>query len=561
MRRGVHFAGGRVSDYPIYSRLSAVVLAGARVSSSPMPASITGPSCASPAAASLGGAGGFHDPIFGKPVTFYLFDLPFWSDLRGYIFAVVIVAILVYWLVARGWQLRFTLPDLTRGQFDFSMLRLSGGLESQFLRGALAFFLIALACPLLSGPLRDGVEPAPLHGRHRLHGRPFRAAALLAGDRRADRRRRPGRRCGAGSPPGSSSAAASCCCSSCPRHRRRALREAQRNFARAALHPDAHRSHPRRLRSLQPHRAKSRCTPIPTRPSTPRSTSPCSTTCASGTGGLSTTPSRRCRPCAPTTPFTNTDVDRYTIDGQYRQVLLSAARARYHASCPARNRAGSIRTSSTPTATVWCWRKSARSRPTGQPVYLIEDMPPVSQDAVAEDRRGPNSITANCSRSRSSSIPRRRSSIIRRAPTTPKPAMPGKGGFPISSLLMRAAAALRLRRFQHHPHRLSHRPQPHDDSPPRARARCRRSRPISRGTAIPTWSSRPKAAWSGWSMATPLPTSHPFSREIEAYGGINYMRNSVKATIDAYDGETHLYVFDPADPVIDVLSHAVPVAL
>ena len=33
--------------------------------------------------------------------------------------------------------------------------------------------------------------------------------------------------------------------------------------------------------------------------------------------------------------------------------------------------------------------------------------------------------------------------------------------------------------------------------------------------------------------------AHPFSREIDAYGGINYMRNSVKATIDAYDGETH----------------------
>ena len=29
------------------------------------------------------------------------------------------------------------------------------------------------------------------------------------------------------------------------------------------------------------------------------------------------------------------------------------------------------------------------------------------------------------------------------------------------------------------------------------------------------------------------------------------MRNSVKATIDAYDGETHIYVFDPADPVIE----------
>jgi hypothetical protein len=44
--------------------------------------------------------------------------------------------------------------------------------------------------------------------------------------------------------------------------------------------------------------------------------------------------------------------------------------------------------------------------------------------------------------------------------------------------------------------------------------------------------------------------AYPFSKEIPAYEGINYIRNAVKATIDAYDGETHLYVFDPADPVV-----------
>ena len=48
----------------------------------------------------------WHDSVFSKPLSFYLFDLPFWSDLRGYVFAVVILAILIYWLVARGWQLR-----------------------------------------------------------------------------------------------------------------------------------------------------------------------------------------------------------------------------------------------------------------------------------------------------------------------------------------------------------------------------------------------------------------------------------------------------------------------
>ena len=52
--------------------------------------------------------------------TFYLFDLPFWSDLRGFIFAVVILTILVYWLVARGWQLRFhAARDLRAGRSIF----------------------------------------------------------------------------------------------------------------------------------------------------------------------------------------------------------------------------------------------------------------------------------------------------------------------------------------------------------------------------------------------------------------------------------------------------------
>ena len=141
---GVHFAGGQVSDYPIYSRISSVALLAVAFLVSD--AGIDNWTVLRFAGSrSLQSFEGFHDPIFGKPVTFYLFDLPFWSDLRGFIFAVVIVAIVVYWLTARGWQLRFTLPDLARGPFDFSLLRLSGGLESKFLRGALGFFLIALA--------------------------------------------------------------------------------------------------------------------------------------------------------------------------------------------------------------------------------------------------------------------------------------------------------------------------------------------------------------------------------------------------------------------------------
>jgi uncharacterized membrane protein (UPF0182 family) len=45
--------------------------------------------------------------------------------------------------------------------------------------------------------------------------------------------------------------------------------------------------------------------------------------------------------------------------------------------------------------------------------------------------------------------------------------------------------------------------------------------------------------------------SYPYSRHYRLGNGlINYMRNSVKAVIDAYDGTTTFYVFDQEDPVI-----------
>ena len=45
---------------------------------------------------------------------------------------------------------------------------------------------------------------------------------------------------------------------------------------------------------------------------------------------------------------------------------------------------------------------------------------------------------------------------------------------------------------------------------------------------------------------------HPYSRRVqmEGFGAVNYMRNAVKATVDAYDGSANLYVFDPSDPII-----------
>jgi len=53
--------------------------------------------------------------------------------------------------------------------------------------------------------------------------------------------------------------------------------------------------------------------------------------------------------------------------------------------------------------------------------------------------------------------------------------------------------------------------------------------------------------------------NYPYSRHYRAgEGTINYIRNSVKVTIDAYDGTTKFYVFDPNDPLIQTYRATFP---
>src|SRR5215472_846895 len=37
----------------------------------------------------------WHDPVFGRPLGFYLFDLPFYSDLRQFLLVLTIICILI----------------------------------------------------------------------------------------------------------------------------------------------------------------------------------------------------------------------------------------------------------------------------------------------------------------------------------------------------------------------------------------------------------------------------------------------------------------------------------
>ena len=53
--------------------------------------------------------------------------------------------------------------------------------------------------------------------------------------------------------------------------------------------------------------------------------------------------------------------------------------------------------------------------------------------------------------------------------------------------------------------------------------------------------------------------AHPYSREVSLGDtNLNYMRNSVKATVDAYSGETNLYIFDGNDVLIQAYAKLFP---
>jgi uncharacterized membrane protein (UPF0182 family) len=68
-----------------------------------------------------------------------------------------------------------------------------------------------------------------------------------------------------------------------------------------------------------------------------------------------------------------------------------------------------------------------------------------------------------------------------------------------------------------------------------------------------------------WDAYT-LTDEYPYSQEIDLgtatdgdlQGGVNYMRNSVKVTVDAYDGTMRYYITDTEDPIVRAWSAAFP---
>ena len=247
--------------------------------------------------------------------------------------------------------------------------------------------------------------------------------------------------------------------------------------------------------------------------------------------------------------YKDTDVDRYVIDGQLRQVLLTPRELDIQQIGEAGRRWINPHFVYTHGYGV-VMAEANRITSDGLPLLFIKNAPPEIQ-----------------TKSLKLTVPEIYYSEIAHEPVFVNTTQPefnypsgsdnvhvkyaGDGGFPISSLLMRLAAAI---------HYGDANILLTGNLTPGSRMMIHRQivDRVSSLAGFLAWDPDPylvitdagRLVWTidGY-MTSP---HHPYAYEVatDAIGRFNYMRNSVKATVDAYTGETHLYVFDPSDPLI-----------
>ncbi len=149
--RGVHFAGVRQRDYPLYSRLTpialaviAIIFASSSIDFWTVMRFVGSRGIAAPADA-------WQDHVFSHALPFYLFDLPFYSDLLSFVFVLAILSAVLFWVTARGWQLfeRLRFGQLLDGPKRTvslgSYLRLPGAARAPFVRVIAVILLLGFA--------------------------------------------------------------------------------------------------------------------------------------------------------------------------------------------------------------------------------------------------------------------------------------------------------------------------------------------------------------------------------------------------------------------------------
>jgi len=254
--------------------------------------------------------------------------------------------------------------------------------------------------------------------------------------------------------------------------------------------------------------------------------------------------------------YMDTDVDRYTIDGQIRQVMISPRELDIRQLGEAGDRWINPHLIYTHGYGV-VMAEANRITQDGLPLLFIKDAPPVVTAKTLRFTR-PEIYYSEVAHEPVFVDTAQQEFNYPSGSETIKTTYGGTGGFPVSSLFMRLAAALHygdaniiLTEYLTSTSRMMiHRS---------VRDRLRRI------AGFLSWDSDPylvltdsgRLVWiaDGYMSSD----AHPYSREIDLGNqAVNYLRNSVKATIDAYTGETNFYIFDDEDVLIKAYARLFP---
>ncbi len=250
--------------------------------------------------------------------------------------------------------------------------------------------------------------------------------------------------------------------------------------------------------------------------------------------------------------FMDVDNDRYRIDGEYRQLMLSPRELSYQHLQGQRSWINEHLTYTHGYGVVV--GPVSRITAEGLPEFFVKDIPPHSTDGFPAVTRPEiyygeigNEYVIVRTRSQELDYPQGDQNVYTR--------YDGKGGVLISSWLRRLAFAAR---FGEPKIILS------DDLTPESRvlmyrsvrARVERIAPFFRFDADPylvvTGDGRLVWLLDGYTTTD----RYPYSDPVRGVG--NYVRNAVKASIDAYDGSVAFYIADPDDPIVRVYAGAFP---
>ena len=502
-----------------------------------------------------GAATAWHDPAFGNPLSFYLFAVPFYSDLLGLALGIVVIGGVLYWLAARGWQIYSTVGDWSRVQeINLSELRLAGAMQSMFLRGLGCVFLLALAVRFFlgrygmlldqHGSFMVGIDYTDQNVTLPLQwvliaSCVISAAALLAGKWKVSLLVVAALLLRAVVPPIVTATY---------------VRPNEISIERPFI--ERHIAATRSAFGIDQRTREIEFAARPDEQINFNQHRPLLDNVRLWDWQAFHEAITQLQPYRPYV-YSDTDVDRYTINNQLRQVMISPRELDL-------TQLGDARSTWINPHFIYThgygvvMAEANEVSSSGLPSLIIKDAPPeISAPGLKLTRPdlyyGENVQDPVFVRSAQPEFdyPAGEHNVETR--------YDGKGGFPISSLPLRMAAA--VARGDWNILLTSY-------LTPESRMMLRRNvtQRVSTLANFVAWDPDPYIVLTDdgrlvWMIDGYMTSSvHPYSAsvDVDGIGQVNYIRNSVKATIDAYDGTVHLYVFDPDDPLLQAYRNLFP---